>query len=117
MSDEKRTLPKVPKTAGAPMPWEPSGKPKKFKRAGFVIDLRRCVGCHACSVSCKTEHDVALGVFRTRVRYVEQPKKTPARLRADVVHALPGRAVHSGLPDRLDQEGAGRARARGREDV
>lgn len=73
MPDEKRTLPKVPKTAGAPMPWEPSGKPKTFKRAGFVIDLRRCVGCHACSVSCKTEHDVSLGVFRTRVRYVEPP--------------------------------------------
>jgi tetrathionate reductase subunit B len=56
------------------LPWEPSGKPRKMKRAGMVIDLRRCIGCHACSVSCKTEHDVALGAFRTRVRYLEQPK-------------------------------------------
>ena len=55
------------------LPWEPSGEPKRFKRAGMVIDLRRCIGCHACSVSCKTEHDVALGVFRTRVRYLEKP--------------------------------------------
>ncbi len=58
------------------LPWEPSGKPRTMKRAGIVIDLRRCVGCHACSVSCKTEHDVALGVFRTRVRYLERPKAT-----------------------------------------
>ncbi len=58
------------------LPWEPSGKPRKMKRAGMVIDLRRCIGCHACSVSCKTEHDVALGVFRTRVRYLERPKAT-----------------------------------------
>lgn len=57
------------------LPWEPSGKPRAMKRAGIVIDLRRCIGCHACSVSCKTEHDVALGVFRTRVRYVERPGK------------------------------------------
>ncbi len=56
-----------------PLPWEPPGKPRTMKRAGMVIDLRRCIGCHACSVSCKTEHDVALGVFRTRVRYVERP--------------------------------------------
>ena len=58
------------------LPWEPSGKPRKMKRAGMVIDLRRCIGCHACSVSCKTEHDVALGVFRTRVRYLEKPRAT-----------------------------------------
>ena len=58
------------------LPWEPSGKPRNMKRAGIVIDLRRCIGCHACSVSCKTEHDVALGVFRTRVRYLERPGET-----------------------------------------
>jgi tetrathionate reductase subunit B len=58
------------------LPWEPSGKPRAMKRAGMVIDLRRCIGCHACSVSCKTEHDVALGVFRTRVRYLERPGAT-----------------------------------------
>ena len=58
------------------LPWEPSGKPRTMKRAGMVIDLRRCIGCHACSVSCKTEHDVALGVFRTRVRYLEKPGAT-----------------------------------------
>ena len=55
------------------LPWEQLGKRVERKRAGIVVDLRRCIGCHACSVACKTEHDVALGVFRTRVRYLEQP--------------------------------------------
>lgn len=38
----------------------------------FVIDNRRCIGCHACSVACKTEHAVPLGVARTWVKYVEK---------------------------------------------
>jgi tetrathionate reductase subunit B len=37
----------------------------------MVIDLDRCAGCHACSVACKSEHDVPLGQFRTRVEAVE----------------------------------------------
>ena len=42
------------------------------KRVGMVVDLRRCIGCHACSVACKTENEVPLGGFRNRVRYLEQ---------------------------------------------
>jgi Fe-S-cluster-containing dehydrogenase component len=38
----------------------------------FVIDNRRCIGCHACSVACKAEHEVPLGVARTWVKYVEK---------------------------------------------
>jgi Fe-S-cluster-containing dehydrogenase component len=38
---------------------------------GFVIDQTRCIGCHACTVACKQENDVRLGVFRTWVKYVE----------------------------------------------
>jgi Fe-S-cluster-containing dehydrogenase component/formate-dependent nitrite reductase membrane component NrfD len=38
----------------------------------FVIDQRACIGCHACTVACKTENDVELGVFRTWVKYIEQ---------------------------------------------
>ena len=38
----------------------------------FVIDNRRCIGCHACSVACKVEHSVPLGVARTWVKYVEK---------------------------------------------
>ncbi len=39
---------------------------------GFVIDQRRCIGCHACTVACKSENQVPLGVFRTWVKYVEK---------------------------------------------
>lgn len=38
---------------------------------GFVIDNRTCIGCHACTVACKSEHDVPIGVNRTHVKYVE----------------------------------------------
>lgn len=41
-------------------------------RLGFVIDQRACIGCHACTVACKEEHAVELGVFRTWVKYIEQ---------------------------------------------
>jgi tetrathionate reductase subunit B len=40
---------------------------KSEVRWGFLIDLRRCNGCNACSVSCKTENDVRLGYFRNGV--------------------------------------------------
>ncbi len=39
---------------------------------GFVIDHRRCIGCHACTVACKSEHDVPVGAFRTWVKYIEK---------------------------------------------
>lgn len=38
---------------------------------GFVIDNRKCIGCHACSTACKSENQVPLGVYRTWVKYVE----------------------------------------------
>ncbi len=42
-----------------------------IKNYGFVIDNRKCIGCHACSVACKSENEVPLGVNRTWVKYVE----------------------------------------------
>ena len=41
-------------------------------RYGFVIDQDRCIGCHACTVACKDEHKVPVGVFRTWVKYIEK---------------------------------------------
>jgi Fe-S-cluster-containing dehydrogenase component/formate-dependent nitrite reductase membrane component NrfD len=41
------------------------------KNYGFIIDNRKCIGCHACSVACKSENEVPLGVSRTWVKYVE----------------------------------------------
>ncbi len=39
---------------------------------GFVIDNRKCIGCHACTVACKSEHNVPVGVNRTWVKQVEK---------------------------------------------
>lgn len=39
---------------------------------GFVLDMTRCIGCHACTVACKSENSVPLGDFRTWVKYTEQ---------------------------------------------
>ena len=33
----------------------------------MVMDLRKCIGCQACTVSCKSENNVPIGVFRTWV--------------------------------------------------
>ena len=46
--------------------------PSKSKRYVMVIDLRRCIGCHACSVACKSENDVPLGVWQSWVKQVER---------------------------------------------
>lgn len=40
-------------------------------RLGFALLSDSCIGCHACTVACKSEHDVPLGVNRTWVKYVE----------------------------------------------
>jgi len=41
-------------------------------RYGFALDQRTCIGCHACTVACKTEHEVPVGQFRTWVKYVDK---------------------------------------------
>jgi len=48
-------------------------------RYGFVIDNRKCIGCHSCTVACKTENRVPLGVNRTWVKYVEKGRFPKAR--------------------------------------
>ena len=40
-------------------------------KLGFLLDSDNCIGCHACTVACKSEHDVPLGVNRTWVKYIE----------------------------------------------
>ena len=40
----------------------------KAPRWTMVMDLRKCIGCRACTVSCKAENDVSLGRFRTVIQ-------------------------------------------------
>lgn len=44
---------------------------KTDKRLAMVIDLRKCIGCHACSVACKAEFTVPLGVWRSWVKQAD----------------------------------------------
>ncbi len=36
-------------------------------RLGMVIDLKRCMGCYGCQMSCKAEHGTPPGVFFARL--------------------------------------------------
>ena len=38
---------------------------------GFLIDIRRCTGCHGCTIKCNSENDVPDGLGRTWVESVE----------------------------------------------
>jgi len=42
----------------------------KVPRWAMVMDLRRCIGCRACTVACKSENDVSLGRFRAVIQEV-----------------------------------------------
>ena len=63
------------RSAARPRPFDPIADREALEpeRAGFAVDLRRCIGCHACSVACKTAHDVPLGQFPLRVRWLPRP--------------------------------------------
>ena len=41
---------------------------KQVPRWGMVMDLRKCIGCRACTVACKAENNVSLGRFRAVIQ-------------------------------------------------
>ena len=61
----------------------------KAPRWAFIVDMRRCVGCRACTVACKAEYQTPLGAFRAAV-YEEIIGKYPAAER----HFLPRLCNH-----------------------
>ncbi len=53
--------------------WKTFGrKEDKGIRYGMVIDLRKCYGCHSCSIACKSEFNVPLGVWRSWVKAIDK---------------------------------------------
>lgn len=56
---ELEVLPSPPRAQERPVKW------------GKIFNQDTCIGCHACSVACKSEHLVPLGVHRTYVKQVE----------------------------------------------
>lgn len=58
-------------------------------RWGFAIDLRKCTGCETCSIACKTQNKLPLGVFRNSVKFQEAGTYPATKL-----HALPWLCQH-----------------------
>ena len=48
--------------------------PDDGKSYGWFVDTRRCFGCHACEVSCKSENDVPLGNYIRQTTYQDKGK-------------------------------------------
>lgn len=43
-----------------------------IKRWGMLIDQRRCIGCHSCTIACKSENNVPLGYWRSWVKGIQK---------------------------------------------
>ncbi|MEX1024120.1 MAG: 4Fe-4S dicluster domain-containing protein [Planctomycetota bacterium] len=50
--------------------------PDDGKRYGWLVDTRRCFGCHGCEVACKAENDVPLGKFIRQTIYHDHAVET-----------------------------------------
>jgi tetrathionate reductase subunit B len=81
MSGEKREISRkeflaLSATAVAGVALAPSEVRAQKKNAqwAMVMDVRRCIGCHACTVGCKAENEVPLAVWRTHIRTYEKGK-------------------------------------------
>jgi len=49
----------------------PDRKGHVGKRYAMAVDLRKCVGCQACTVGCSIENQAPIGQFRTTVKQYE----------------------------------------------
>lgn len=61
-------------------------KPRQERDWAMVIDLRKCVGCHACTIACKSENVLPPGVVYRRVLDIESG--TYPNLKRDFVPVL-----------------------------
>lgn len=82
--------------------------PDDGKRYGWVVDTRRCFGCHACEVACKAENDVPLGNYIRQTIYHDTKRSNGSQARvmipmacqhcedAPCIKACPCGALHKG---------------------
>lgn len=58
--------------AGSKAPLASDSHKAKPKRWGMLVDQRRCIGCHSCTVACKSENNVPLGYWRSWVKGLQR---------------------------------------------
>ena len=42
------------------------------RRWGMIVDQRKCIGCHSCTIACKSENNVPLGYWRSWVKGIQR---------------------------------------------
>lgn len=69
-------------------------------KLAMVIDSRRCIGCKACMVSCKTAHQVPEGYWRNWVKEAVPAKPLPSGAQGGptLSHFQPGACMHCEKP-------------------
>lgn len=64
-----------------------------MSRFGIIVNVDKCVGCHACAIACKEENQVAPGIFYERVERFEKLHQLVPR----ELHALRQARLYAGL--------------------
>jgi tetrathionate reductase subunit B len=59
----------IDRTGDAPQKSSQETKPKRW---AMFVDQRRCIGCHSCTIACKSENNVPLGYWRSWVKGIQK---------------------------------------------
>lgn len=62
-----------------------------MSRFGIIVNVDKCVGCHACAIACKEENQVAPGIFYERIERSEN-------VRANVINWFRVSCMHCDNP-------------------
>lgn len=76
-----------------------------MSKFGIIVQIDKCVGCHACAIACKEENQVDPGVFYERIHRSENPDANVINyFRVSCMHCddpacmkvCPAKAIHKG---------------------